>query len=125
MRDPAIIAKEAAAKRERPNKAYKPQPEYPHAGIHVFRGRGDEVIFFSKQEIDFEVQFEPNPEFEPLRGVPRSPFTASVLRSKKGEAVSTGATVTTALAFKQEYYKYTIDVAGAEPLDPHIDLHDD
>jgi hypothetical protein len=125
---------------------YVKEPDYPHPGIHLSMRNDDQIMWFSEDPINFTVSVHRDPQIvsvteedmkpENLKdnrpkivpNVPReNPFVRTFpLFSLNGSQVLSGGLRKEADVKNQRYYKYNIVVDGiAEPLDPHIEGHDD
>jgi hypothetical protein len=118
---------------------YVEEPEYEHAGIHLFVDKDDEIIWYSECPIRFVVDIHRDPELIRLaeetshnrpvevgknNGIDnlfKKPFP---LISRHGEPVNSGPIRGDDAVLDQCYYKFTVTVDGInEPLDPHIAGH--
>ena len=124
---------------------YTVEPDYAHAGIHLHSG--DEIEWFSDQDINFVIRVGIDPQLyfaaEDLQ--PSQPLTKALLAESKhnpfqnsfplicvngdpkrsGPPKAVGGMLDPQVA-AQRYYKFSVNVLGTNiNLDPHIEIHDD
>ena len=119
--------------------SYTEEPEYDHAGVHLYDLAQDEIVWYSEEPINFIVDIHRDPELVLL--AEPTPFDRPVevgknvgidnpfgknfpLESRHGEAVSSGPISGAPAVMAQRYYKYSVTVTGIKnPLDPHVEGH--